>query len=256
MRMQRLNNIVQYVNQHGAVSFSTLCRQFNISSATMRRDLKALEEENRLKRVHGGARSIQDKQTFFETPYQKRLFQNVEEKKRIAREAFRGIQNNEVIILDSSTTNCELANLLAYSELKIMVITNDIHIGCILQEHPSIELLQVGGLIRPTFYSTMGHFAEDMLKQINAGKVFLGVDAIDAEIGGSIFHLDEANCKQLMIRQAKKRIVLCDHTKFNGTAVSPICPIDKIDQIITDSDIEQRFIDEFSRHRHIKFTLA
>jgi DeoR/GlpR family transcriptional regulator of sugar metabolism len=237
MKTQRLLELTNHIMREEVVSLAKLCEIFGTSSATMHRDLNDLESQGLIKRVHGGARSANSKANVFEPPYAKRMVQNVKEKKRIADYAMNYIHDGDTIFLDSSTTVGELANCIALSNLKIMVITNDIHIGCILQDCPNIELLIIGGLIRSSFYSTRGVFAENMLTQLRANTFFIAVDAIHPQHGARIFHVDELNCKHLMLERSQKHYVLCDHTKFFESAAVQICPITSINAIITDNDL-------------------
>jgi DeoR/GlpR family transcriptional regulator of sugar metabolism len=252
MRTQRLRDITCLIAQEEMVPFSTLCQKFGMSSATMRRDLSDLESQGLIKRVHGGARSVQIGPIVSEPPYNKRLVQNVKEKRRIAQHAMGYIHNGDIIFLDSSTTMSELAKLLALSDLKIMVITNDIHIGCILQDCRNIELLIIGGLVRSTFYSTRGIFAENMLSQLRANTFFMAVDAIHPEYGARIFHVDEINCKRLMIERSREQYVLCDHTKFYESAALQVCPITSINKIITNDALEDEVLDRFKQFNHLE----
>jgi DeoR/GlpR family transcriptional regulator of sugar metabolism len=247
MRIQRLQEIVEVVTKEELISFSTLCKKFGASSATIRRDLQTLESQGLIKRVHGGAQAIKSKTNILESPYNKRLTQHIEEKRLIAKLAMQDIHDGDTLFLDSSTTICELATFLAKSNLKIMAITNDIHVGNILQDHPTIELLIIGGLIRSSFYSTQGIFAETMLSQLQADIYFMGVDAIHPQHGACIYHIAELNCKRLMIEHSQKHYVLCDHTKFMKQEGIQICPISSIDKIITDDKLDTDIVKTFKQ---------
>lgn len=251
MRLSRLQKIVDYVNEIGVVSFSDLCKEFNSSSATMRRDLKELGDQGLIEKVHGGARSVVSNQSS-ETPYVKRMFMNVEEKARIARKAFESIQDNDIIILDSSTTTTELAKLLQKSSLKIGVITNDAQIASLLTFSQSIDVVLIGGSVRKGFYSALGPYSETMWQQFHASKLFLGVDAIDPDLGIMGYLVDEIKSKQIMIEQSKTHIILADHTKFSVSSLIQICPIDKIDTIITGTELDESVKKQYRKYDHLE----
>lgn len=256
MRAKRLQEIVDYVNRERAVAFSTLCQHFSTSPATMRRDLKTLEDEGQIERVHGGARSLHVRMTEEDYRYPQRRVRNVEEKQCIARRALEEVKNGDSIILDSSTTVYELAGLLAAGDLRISVITNDIMVCTLLQDHPSIELICVGGIIRTGSSHATGVFAEGILKQLHADKVFLGVDSVDAETGGFVCHVDEVKCKQLMVRQTRSCILLADHTKFLQSGLVSVCSIQEIGKIITDNALDEEIAREFRGHKHLELIRA
>ena len=238
MRIKRLQDIANYINSQNTVSFTELCRTFGVSPATMRRDLHELEGKAQIERIRGGARSLIPNETY-EPPYRQRQDMNLEEKQRIAQYAFSLIKKNDAVILDSSTTVCELAKILSTSDLDITVITNDAKIAYIIAPNTMISLIFVGGYIRQGFYSSMGVFAESMWKQLYADKLFLGIDAIHPTFGILNYRTEEISCKRLMLGCAKSSIVLCDHTKFSSSAVLQISPLQKIDKVVTGKELEE-----------------
>ncbi len=246
MRSDRIQKLLSYIDQHGYVSFSDLCHEFKVSSATMRRDLTTLAQKGLIERMHGAVKSMIDDQKY-EPPYSERINMNLEEKRRIVERAMTEIKNGDSIILDSSTTVCELAKLLANSSLSITVMTNDIEIAYILAPHPTIELITVGGYIRKGYYTSTGFFAENLWKELHADKLFLGVDAVDPKYGMMNYRIEEMSCKRLMIERAKECVVLCDHTKFTASAVLQICPFDKVDKVITGTELDSSIMSGMRR---------
>jgi DeoR family transcriptional regulator of aga operon/DeoR family fructose operon transcriptional repressor len=77
-------------------------------------------------------------------------------------------------------------------------------IAYIIAPHPEIELIFVGGYIRPGFFTSMGMFAESMWKQLHADKLFLGVDAIHPVDGILNYRTEEISCKRLMLNSSKE----------------------------------------------------
>jgi DeoR/GlpR family transcriptional regulator of sugar metabolism len=244
VKAKRLQGILKYINDNNTVSLSELCKEFKASPATMRRDLQELENNAQIERIRGGAKSLITRQKY-EPPFTQRQNMNLAEKQRIAQYAFSLINDNDAIILDSSTTVCELAKLLAVSDKDVTVITNDAMIAFIIAPHPEIELIFVGGYIRPGFFTSMGMFAESMWKQLHADKLFLGVDAIHPVDGILNYRTEEISCKRLMLNSSKRSIVLCDHTKFSSTAVLQISPLHRIDEVITGVELEDKYIEPF-----------
>jgi len=217
----------------------------------MRRDLKELGDQGLIEKVHGGAKPVIGNHTV-EPPYIKRMFMNVEEKIRIAKAAMGLIAEKDIIILDSSTTTTELAKLLAKSDIKIVVITNDTQIAGLLTYTPNIDVVLIGGSIRKGFYSALGPFSENMWKEFHASKLFLGVDAIDTELGIMGYLIDEIKSKQVMIEQTKSRIILADHTKFSASSLIQICDIEKIDTIITGVELDEAIADQYRQFTHLE----
>lgn len=248
VRVKRLQDVVKYINNNNTVSLSDLCNEFKASPATMRRDLQELENKAQIERIRGGAKSLSSRQAY-EPPYTQRQNMNLAEKQRIAQYALSTINNNDAVILDSSTTVCELAKLLAVSDKNVTVITNDVIIAYIIAPNPIIELIFVGGYIRPGFFTSMGMFAEATWKQLHADKLFLGVDAIHPIHGILNYRTEEISCKRLMLNCSERSIVLCDHTKFSSTAVLQISPLQKIDEVVTGLELEDKYIETYKNTR-------
>lgn len=235
----RSESLLKYINKHEYASFADLCREFNVSSATMRRDLMSLAEKGLITRMHGAVKSKMSEQVY-EPPYAERINMELDEKRRIAHRALQEIHEGDSVILDSSTTVSELAKLLAETDLNITVITNDVEIAYILAPHPSIELVCVGGYIRKGYYTSIGFFAENLWRELHGDKLFMGVDAVNAELGMMNYRIEELSCKKLMLEHSKTHYVLCDHTKFASSAVLQICPISAIDMVITGAELSQQ----------------
>ncbi len=250
MKEKRFQGIVDTVNHAGIVSFSDLCDKFSVSAVTMRRDLKELEDLGLIKRIRGGAKALQPNESL-ELPYAVRTSINVEEKQRIGKYALETIQPNNVVILDSSSTVRELAKLLVHTKFELTVITNDVEIARLLTVNPTIELIMVGGRIRIGHYGAVGMFAESFWRQVQADKLFLGVDAINAEHGLFNHNLDEIESKRLMLRRSKYRVVLADHEKFFSNSVIQICPIEDVDLIVTGSELSDEALNQFSMRNKI-----
>ena len=236
----RSKEILEYANRQGYASLLELCERFQVSSATMRRDVTNLAERGLVTRLHGAVKSKMDEQRQ-EPPYSERINMETEEKRRIAERALQEIHSGDSIILDSSTTVVELARLLAKSSLDITVITNDVEIAYILAPHPIIELICVGGYIRKGYYTSIGFFAESLWKELHADKLFMGVDAVNEEYGMMNYRIEEISCKKLMLKHSKQHYVLCDHTKFSASAVLQICPLPEVDLLITGSELDESF---------------
>lgn len=162
-----------------------------------------------------------------------------------AQYALSTINNNDAVILDSSTTVCELAKLLAVSNKNVTVITNDVIIACIIAPTPNIELILVGGNIRHGFFTSIGIFAESMWKQLHVDKLYLGVDAIHPVHGILNYRTEEISSKRLMLNCSNRSIVLCDHTKFSSTAVLQISPLQKLDEVVTGKELENNYIETY-----------
>lgn len=236
IREERHKAIIEELNQLGVVSINMLVKKLNTSRSTIRRDLSDLEEQNLLRCVRGGA-ELAKRKTSLEAPFDVRKDQFIEEKQRIARAALGLIQENETIILDCGTTVYELAKIIDGSK-RLYIATNDLKSAVQLSSVPNIDLMVLGGTLRQRHYSLNGIFTENELMQIHADTVFIGVDAVDLNIGLMNFSEDEVKTKRLMMAASNSVIVLCDHSKFETIAFMNICPLNRIDKIITGREVD------------------
>jgi len=229
--------ITAEIKQHGIVSIDELTTRLKTSRSTICRDLLDLELEHALKRIRGGAVALTQR-TSYEPPFDVRKDFFYDEKQRIASAAIELVQENETLLLDSGTTVYELAKALM-NKNNLYLATNDLNSAMLLSQNTDIELTVFGGALRKHHYSLNGYFTENMIRQIHADKVFLGVDAVDMNIGYMNFSVEEIQTKKLMIQASNEVIVLCDHSKFEKIAFVNICHFDEVDLVITGKEINR-----------------
>ena len=146
------------------------------------------------------------------------------------------IKDDQYIILASGTTMLAMAKFINPSK-KLTVVTAALNVAIELATKNNVEVLQLGGYIRPSSYSVIGHYSEMILKDIACSKLFLSVDGLDLEYGLSTSNALEAHLNQQMIDSAKEVIILVDSSKFGKKSFGKICGIERVDHIITDSKV-------------------
>ena len=240
---ERLQKIAEMVKEKKHCSINEISSRFDISKATVRRDLKILDARKTIRMSRGGAVDTAFG-TAKEPAYIIKKDTNHEEKIRIANKACSYIKSGETIILDSGTTAFEIAGILESME-DITVATTDILVAASLVNAKGIDLTVIGGSIRKNYYSTIGFLAQFALEHINADKAFIGVDALDLRKGCMITNMEEVIVKKLIMKSAKERIVICDHSKFEGVAFVNLCMINDVDMIITGKEIDKAIYSSF-----------
>ncbi|MBA4549113.1 DeoR/GlpR transcriptional regulator [Thermoactinomyces intermedius] len=232
--MKRQQSILKYVNEHQLVSVAELSEVFEVSEATVRRDLKELEKLGLLHRTHGGAMAKEG--VGFEPSFHEKKDRFAKEKRSIAEKAVNLIQEGETILLDTGTTMHQLARLLKHF-FRLTVVTNSHHILQELQSSEHLELISTGGTIRKETLSLVGPVAEQMLGMVRVDKAFIGTNGLHLKEGVTTPNLLEAQVKRAMIQSAKEVILLCDHSKINQIAFAKVCSLSSIDILITDKGI-------------------
>lgn len=233
---RRQEDILKELDRKGYVNVVDLCEALNVSTVTIRKDLNFLENEKLLHRTHGGAskkpiyafeRDVNDKETL-----------QVDQKKQIAKEALKYINEHDYIILGSGSNIHYLSRIITGFQ-KLTVLTPSLKVSLELTKEVNIDTIQLGGDVRNSSTSAVGPIAEATLSQFSCNKLFIGTDGVHLEFGLSTSNALEAHLNQAMIEVAEKVIVLADSTKMNIRGFGKICNLNKIDVLITDEGIDQ-----------------
>lgn len=241
IRERRVEIILAELKQRGIVTVAELTATIQTSKSTIRRDIDELHEQNALKRIRGGAVAVQNAPTAHEPPFMVRQDMFLDEKTRIGQAACGLVKPNETLLISPGTTLHEFAKALKNVTVPLYVATNDLMIAMELAQSP-IETMVLGGSLRHNHFSLNGFFAENAITQIHADKVFIGVDAVDFNIGVMNFSVEEIQAKKMMIQQSQELIVLCDHSKFEKIAFVNICGFEDIDLMITGKETKPEII--------------
>jgi DeoR family transcriptional regulator of aga operon len=127
----------------------------------------------------------------------------------------------------------------------VTVVTNTVNVAMELSQRDDVQVFVTGGFLRGGWFSLVGPATSHALSQVFVDKVFIGVNGIDAEKGLTAYHPEEAAVNRLMIQQAKRRIVVADHSKLGVVVASLICPATDIHQLITDTGATDEQITPF-----------
>ncbi len=229
---ERKKMLVEYINERRSVIVQELCESFSVSGATIRNDLRELDEAGLILRTHGGA--IRKTRTGFEPDIDQRSEKNKDAKILVAQTALNTIEDGATIILDTGTTVTELARLLGQKK-NLTVVTNDITIAAILEKTPTCEVLLIGGLLRKGFHCTVGYGTFSQLDSLSVDIAFLGANSFSARKGASTPDLSQSEIKRQMIEIAAKVVLLCDHSKLETDSFMNFASLSQIDLLITDS---------------------
>lgn len=240
LRAQRLSRIIEAVNKYQMMTIEELMEVVGTSKATIRRDIAELSASGMVQKVRGGVSTV-GKNPSVEPSISVKSVLHIEEKRRIARHALKYIENGDQILLDSGTTILELARLLG-DNIRITAVVYDLMIAVEAAKHTNVDLMMIGGMLRKNFNTTYGNFAEDMLHNLHVKKAFLGVDALSPNQGIMSYTTDDVNIKRLIIGAADETIALCDHSKFESSALINIAGINHIHRIITDQGTDEKTI--------------
>lgn len=233
----RADQILLEVRHLGSASVEHLCRITGASLATMRRDLQELEGRGCLRRTRGGAAAIEP--LFYEpfrhdSSFQEQMNRNAEQKRRIGIAASELIEDGETISITPGTTTTEVIRNLR-NRGGVTVVTSTVSVAMELSSQKNVDVFVTGGFLRGHWFSMVGPSAVAAAGRVFPDKMFIGVNGIDAERGLTSLDADEAELIAVMMRQAKRRIVVADSSKLGAVARHFISPADEVEMLITDS---------------------
>jgi DeoR family transcriptional regulator of aga operon len=231
--------ILQLVEHQQRISVSDICTTFDISEATARRDLENLACAGKLQRVHGGAIALTHAPP--ELPILQRQNEQADEKNRIGSAAAALVQPGETVFLGSGTTVLEAARALR-GWRDLTVLTNSLPVVNALAGVEGVTLICLGGMLRASEFSFIGHITEQALAEVRADKVFIGTRAISLEHGLTHEYLPETMTDRAILKAGKEIIVLADHTKLGRAATVLLAPLKSIHTLVTDAGAPRDFI--------------
>jgi DeoR family transcriptional regulator of aga operon len=252
---QRRKLIHEYLQRLKIVRSATLSEVLGASEATVRRDLDWLEHQGIAERTHGGAILSQRLPT--EPAYASSALVNPEAKRAIGRAAGRLVEDGDTIFLNSGTTTTEvLLDLKSRSDISnLTVVTNNVT-AAIEARDAEFEIILLGGAFRSRSYSTVGHFATEMLHGIHANKTFIGVDGISLKYHYTTPASAEAEIGHVMIEQTQGPVyVVADASKWGVVSNFLLAKLDEVEGLIVDDGLDPDAHSELG-HRGIEVIVA
>jgi DeoR/GlpR family transcriptional regulator of sugar metabolism len=230
---ERQKEILEMISRHKRVSVLDICQRFSVSEATARRDLEYMDEHEMIQRVYGGA--IAQENNVLEVPIIDRQDMHCEQKRRIGLETAGLIHNGETIFLGSGTTVLEVSRALVQHK-NLTILTNSLPVLNILSKTDN-RIICLGGSLRTSELSFIGHLTEHAISEFRADKVIIGTPAISLEHGLTHEYMPETMTDRAVLKISSTVIVVADHSKFERVATSFLAPIEKIDTIVTDDEL-------------------
>lgn len=247
---ERLLKVQELFAREEFVDFDRLCRAFGASKSSIRRDLLELEQKGVLRRVHGGAISLQIRDEGVDFGRLSGSSQN--EKARIGALAASLVGDGQTIILGGGSTAVEVAkNLISRP---IQVITNSIPVVQVFWESKQVEVTLTGGYFYPRLGVQLGPICEKMLNSVCAELLIMGIRGISAA-GISDHNTLIVESLRAMIRASRKTILVADHSKFGRDGMVHVAPLSDIDQIVSDTGLDIQY-KEMLKENEVEVLLA
>lgn len=222
--------ILKQLNKEGEVSISGLAAILNVSEMTIRRDLKELEAEHLLKRVHGGAVIASGRS--YEPPLLIRSESETLAKAQIGDCAAALVEDGDSIAIDIGSTTYELARKLVKKK-NLTILTPSLVIANLFLNNPDVRVILPGGIVRHGEGSLTGQLTTKAFEGLFVDRLFLGMGGINSLAGCTDYNWEDAIVKQAMIKSAKEVIGLVDATKFEVIAFAQICPLASLKRLVS-----------------------
>ncbi|KQC28604.1 DeoR/GlpR family DNA-binding transcription regulator [Flagellimonas eckloniae] len=242
LKEERHQVILNEVRIHNKVLLADIAEILKVSPDTVRRDIKELHDDNKLKRVHGGAISL----GFNHYSYVNREIYSLEKKSQIAEKAVTLLKDGQVVLLSGGTTNLEISRLIP-PHLKITCFTPSLPIAVQLLPKPNIDIIFIGGKINKDSQITIGGSPIGVLSELKADICFLGVNSIHPTDGVTEFDWEIVQVKKAMIKASKKVVVPSISEKINSGQRYKICDIDAVDHLITELDVNDSVLKPYAK---------
>lgn len=247
---ERQRRIEAYLQKVEFALLEDLARQVDASVSTVRRDVSALEATGTVKRTHGGARVVNPRSDEF--MFSARNTHQLAEKEAIGRACAQLIQPNQTVIIDAGTTCFHAARHL--EEKAPHIITNSLPVANLFASANRLEVVLSGGVIYPRLGVLVGPLAVEAFTKIHADVAIMSAGGISLE-GISNSHGLLIDIQRAMINAVQRVIFCIDHSKFARQSVLPLCDLDCVDAVVTDSKAPTDLL-EALRSRQIEVIVA
>nr|WP_225448620.1 DeoR/GlpR family DNA-binding transcription regulator [Streptacidiphilus sp. P02-A3a] len=251
--------LLELLTERESLAVEDAAELLGVSTATIRRDMDQLAQQQLLVRTHGGAVAGN---VSYDLPLRYKTARHAEEKSRIGQAAARLVRSGMVVGLNGGTTTTEAARAIALrgdvggegggqaeggrgEGWTATVVTNALNIASELTVRPRIRVVVTGGVAREKSYELIGPLAGHILEEVTLDVMFLGVDALHHTLGATAHHEVEASTNRLMASRARKVVVLADSSKLDRSAFARICHVREIQLVITDAAAPDEVVQQF-----------
>lgn len=236
---ERQNQIMQRLQDSGAVRTKEIADELEVTDETIRKDFEFLEHKGFLLRSHGGA--VRPKNALGDLSMTERQLVKREAKSAIAKAAAKRIQPNETIFIDASSTALTMAPYLP--DFPFTVITNSHDVMGAIGSVENIDLICTGGVFEARSRSLIGLVAERTLHRYNINRMFFSGSGLDLERGVSERNSRQAAFKERVIEATEEVCMLADDSKIGQKSAFFYAQCSDLSTLITTKQADQEILD-------------
>jgi DeoR family transcriptional regulator, fructose operon transcriptional repressor len=231
LQIERHRLVYRLALKNGSVDVSDLAQRFDVTTETIRRDLSELQERGLLRRVHGGAVPVEQRD--HEPMVDARDMLNAEEKVAIGRLASLEVPQGGTIVIDSGSTGQRLAEALSV-EADAHIMTNSLITALTLARRGVKQLSVLGGSVRTNTFAMVDAQTIEAVRAMRVDVLFISCDGLSLNRGLTTPYREEHLVKRAMIESARRVVALVDHSKFGNDQTFCFAGLHEIDVLVTD----------------------
>lgn len=240
---ERHLRLQQFFAAEEFIDTEALCTKLGVSESTVRRDLSEMEKQGVLRRVHGGALSLQMRDEALD--FGRRITMQHEQKVGIGRAAAGLVRDGQTVILGGGSTAVEVAHNLFGRP--IQVITNSLPIAQVFWDCKHVEVTLTGGYLYPRTGAQLGPICEQMLQSVKADILIMGIGGLSPN-GLSDSNSLIVGSVRKMIEVSRSVVIVADHTKFERDAMVHLAPLEEVDVVVSDPELSREHQDMLREH--------
>ncbi|ASR47465.1 DeoR family transcriptional regulator [Paenibacillus kribbensis] len=239
---KRRKEILQELDERDKVYVKELAEKFGVTTETIRRDLDKLESLNKLKKIFGGA--IKTSHQKLEWIYSDRESINLEVKRKLAAEAAKWVEDNDIIFLQAGSTVAQMPPFLR-DKKELTVVSNSVPIIFEFAQYKrngefNGRVIQIGGELQVSSMGMSGVLAQDMLRDITINKAFFSCGGFTPE-NISTFQSESALMTKSLLAQSQKKVLVADASKMGVKHLYKVTSLLEVDMIITNTDLPEEW---------------
>jgi DeoR family transcriptional regulator, glycerol-3-phosphate regulon repressor len=228
---KRMISILELIHQKGTANIAAIAIELGVSEETIRRDAKQLELKGQVLKMHG---ALALPHLAGEAPFERRLRENAQSKRAIAKHALKYVEDGDSIMIDTGTTTSIFARELR-AKRNLTIITNSSDIARTLATVNGNRVYMAGGELEGDNGAAFGPTAIEFFSRFRVQHTFISISAIDAINGPMDASLSETELAFMALSRADHRVILTDSSKFHKTALVKICAFTDINRLITEA---------------------
>jgi len=227
---KRHGEILRLLKEEGTITVADLAGRLDVSLETVRRDIKPLTDSGVALRMHG---AISLPSMTGEAPFERRMRENADAKRAIARMVAATIRDGDSIMLDTGTTTSFLARELL-GHRRLTVVTNSSDIARTLATVNGNKVYMAGGELRSDSGAAFGVSAIEFVSRFSVSHAVVSAGAIDAANGIMDYDLEEAEFARMVLSRGQRTVVVTDHSKFGRQGLVQVCGFAAVSEFATD----------------------